>query len=617
MTTGLDILSQVTAFSKYAKYLESQKRRELWNETVDRNVLMHTQKFPQLAVDITDAFDYVRDKRVLPSMRSMQFAGKPIELAPNRIFNCGYIAIDHPVVFREIMFLLLGGTGIGWSVQHRHVKQLPVIRKPVGRRRYLVDDSIMGWANAIDELMKAYFYGLEKPVFDFRGIRPKGSILKTTGGRAPGPDGLALALERISGVLSSNKEGSPLSPLQVHDICCHISDSVLSGGIRRAAAIGLFDLDDEEMLHAKAGNWWTENPQRARANNSAVVLRHRITQKKFRELWRSIEDNKSGEPGIYFSNHADMGTNPCAEISLRPAQFCNLTTINGSLIRDQKDLAELVGVAAFIGTLQASYTDFHYLRSVWKKQTERDALIGVSMTGVARSDVYDWNLQAAAETVLRMNEEIAAQVGIKPAARATCLKPEGTSSAVLGTGSGVHAWHSPHFIRRTRYNVVEPIAQHLKEMLPEFIEESREKPGQEIILALPIKAPEGAITRDESALDMLQRVKHFADNWVKPGHRDGHNTHNVSATVSVREGEWKEVGEWMWSHRDSYNGLSVLPYDGGTYVQAPFEEITAEEYAARATKLPPTFSLINVSEDSDQTTVRDELACAGGSCEIP
>jgi ribonucleoside-diphosphate reductase alpha chain len=335
-------------------------------------------------------------------MRSLQFGGKSIEISPNRIYNCAYLPIDDWRAFSETMFLLLGGTGVGFSVQRHHVDQLPEIRKPnsTRSRRYLIGDSIEGWADAIKILMRSYFEGMSTPDFDYSDIRQKGALLVTSGGRAPGPQPLKDCIHNIKKILDTKEDSTKLTPIECHDIICFIADAVLTGGIRRAALISLFSIDDEEMLAAKSGAWWELNPQRGRANNSAVILRHKITEEKFYQLWKKIEDSNSGEPGVYFSNDKDWGTNPCCEIGLRPYQFCNLCEVNVSDIESQEDLEERAKAAAFIGTLQAGYTDFHYLRDVWKRTTEKDALIGVGMTGIGSGEVLNQsnNLNNGAHT---------------------------------------------------------------------------------------------------------------------------------------------------------------------------------------------------------------------------
>jgi len=613
------ILSDITVYMKYARYLPEKQRRETWDELVARNMEMHMKKYPNLKQEIKDAYQFVYEKKVLPSMRSMQFAGKPIEISPNRVFNCAYAPVDDWRVFGEIMFLLLGGTGVGYSVQQHHVDELPEIRKPNKERtrRYLVNDSIEGWADAVKYLIRSYFFGGSKLRFDYSDIRPKGARLVTSGGKAPGPQPLKECLVKVEGVLNEKSDGDKLSAIEVHDIVCHIADAVLAGGIRRAALISLFSADDNEMIACKAGNWWETNSQRGRANNSAVLLRHRITKEFFLDLWKRVEASNAGEPGIYLSNDKDWGTNPCCEIGLRPFQFCNLTEVNVSNITGQNDLEQRVKAATFIGTLQAGYTDFHYLRPIWQRTTEKDALIGVSMTGIASGRVLqdDISLTDAANVVKEENARVAEAIGINQAARTTCVKPAGTTSLTLGTSSGIHAWHNDYYIRRIRVGKNEPIYWHLAIHHPELVEDEYFRPHDTAVISVPQRAPEGSILRDESAFQLLRRVKKITREWVNPGKRSGQNGHNVSATISLHENEWTDAGEWMWENRKHYNGLAVLPFNGGTYQQAPFEDCSREKFEAMLSTLEEV-DLTKIIEEDDNTDLKGEAACAGGACEI-
>ena len=611
------ILSDITVYMKYAKYIPELNRRETWQELVTRNKNMHIKKFPTLKKEIEEVYKLVYDKKVLPSMRSLQFGGKPIEISPNRVYNCAYVPIDDWRAFGEVMFLLLGGTGVGYSVQYHHIENLPEIKKPNPNRtrRFLIADSIEGWADAVKALMKTYYNGGSKLKFDFSDIRPKGSRLVTSGGKAPGPQPLKECLIKVQGVLDSKEENDKLSPIEVHDIVCHIADAVLAGGIRRAALISLFSADDNEMISCKSGNWWETDPQRGRANNSAVLMRHKITKEFFMELWKRVELSGAGEPGIYLSNDKDWGTNPCCEIALRPFQFCNLCEVNSSDIESQDDFEQRVKAAAFIGTLQASYTDFHYLRPVWQRTTEKDALIGVSMTGIGSGTVLGYDMKSAAKIVKKENERVAELLGINKSARCTTVKPAGTTSLALGTSSGIHAWHNDYYIRRIRVGKNEAIYNHLNEHHPELVEDEYFRPHDTAVISIPQKAPEGAILRTESPFQLLERVKRVAQEWIKPGHRSGNNTHNVSATISLRDHEWEAAGNWMWDNRNFYNGLSVLNYDGGTYKQAPFEDCTEEVYNQMLSLLTE-IDLSKIVEEKDETNLTGELACAGGACEI-
>ena len=619
MELASEILSNITVYMKYAKYIPELNRRETWDELVTRNKQMHIKKYPDLKEQIEKVYKLVYEKKVLPSMRSLQFGGKPIEISPNRVYNCAYLPIDHVDSFHEVMFLLLGGTGVGYSVQKHHVNKLPPINKPYEkrRRRFLIGDSIEGWADAIKVLMKSYMGDRRSSriSFDYSDIRPKGAQLVTSGGKAPGPQPLKECLVKLKGILQAKEDGDQLTTVEVHDIVCHIADAVLAGGIRRAALISLFSADDHEMIACKSGNWWETNPQRGRSNNSAVLMRHKITRDYFMNLWERVEKSGAGEPGIYFNNDKDWGTNPCCEIALRPYQFCNLCEVNVSDLESQDDLNERVKAAAFIGTLQAGYTDFHYLREIWQETTEKDALIGVSMTGIGSGTVLGYDMEKAAQLVKRENTRVAKLIGINKAARCTTVKPAGTTSLALGTSSGIHAWHNDYYIRRIRVGKNESMYKYLAEHHPELIEDEYFRPHDTAVISIPQKAPEGSILRTESPFDLLNRVKKIATEWVKPGHRKGSNTHNVSATISLQPEEWYKAGNWMWDNREYYNGLSVLPYDGGTYTQAPFEDIEPSKYQELMQSLKQV-DLSNITETEDNTDLSGELACAGGACEI-
>jgi ribonucleoside-diphosphate reductase alpha chain len=609
------ILSDITVFMKYAKFIPELGRRENWKELVDRNKQMHLEKYPHLAQDITDAYQFVYDKKILPSMRSLQFAGKPIAINNARLYNCCFLPVDHVDAFSEVMFLLLSGTGVGYSVQQHHVEKLPEINKPVKNRRYLVGDSIEGWADAVKVLMTAYMKGKAMPVYDFSDVREKGAPLITSGGKAPGPEPLKDCLHNVQKILDRKHNGEQLTSLEVHDILCYIADAVLAGGIRRSAMISLFDIDDDDMLTCKFGNWWEQNSQRGRANNSAVIVRSKVEEETFMELWKKIEASGSGEPGFFFTNDKDWGMNPCAEISLRPFQFCNLTTIHAGDVESQEDLNARAKAAAFIGTLQASYTNFHYLRDVWKRTTEKEALIGVSMTGIASGGVLKLDMKEAANLVKEENQRVAALIGTNPAARCTTVKPEGTSSLVLGTSSGIHAWHNDFYIRRIRVGKNESIYNYLVNNHPELVTDEYFKPNIQAVIEVPQQAPAGAVTRQETALDLLKRVSKVWKEWVKPGHRKGANKNNVSTTVTIKPGEWDEVGAWMWENRDNFTALSVLPYSDHTYIQAPFEDVDAVTYE-EAVKTLHNINLDDVREMNDETNLQGEAACSANGCEV-
>lgn len=615
MELNQQILSDLIVYMKYARYLPELKRRESWEEICARYQGMMNEKYPHMKEEISYWMEFVYQRKVLPSMRAMQFAGTAIARNNSRIYNCAYLPVDDIRAFSETLFLLLGGTGVGYSVQYHHVEKLPPLKKAVKSRKFLIGDSLEGWADAIKVLLKAYF-GMSNymPEFDYSDIRPKGARLVTAGGKAPGPEPLKICVAHVSAILERKQDGEKLTPIECHDMLCHLANAVLAGGIRRSAMISLFSANDEEMLTCKFGNWWELNEQRGRANNSVVLGRDSTSRDKFFKLWEKIEFSGSGEPGFYFTNDLDWGTNPCCEIALRPFQFCNLCEVNVSDIESQEELNERARAAAFFGTLQAGFTDFHYLREIWKETTENDALIGVGMTGIASGRVELFDLREAAEAVKQINLEISSKLGIQFAARCTTIKPSGTTSLVLGTSSGIHAWHNDFYIRRVRIGKNEALYQYLSINHPELLEDDFFNSKQSII-CIPQQAPEGSILRTEDVMELLERIRRFNVDWVRNGFRRGSNANNVSATVSIKDGDWKKVGEWMWENKASYNGLSVLPFDNGSYKQAPYEDITKEAFLEMEHSLK-AIDLKNVYETDDETDHKAEAACAGGACAI-
>jgi ribonucleoside-diphosphate reductase alpha chain len=531
--------------------------------------------------------------------------------------NCAYMPCEDYHFFSELMFLLLGGTGMGYSVQAMHVDKLPKISWPksIGKARFQIQDSIVGWADAVKVVTKAYMCGGALPVFDYRDIREKGSDLITTGGMAPGPEPLRICLEQLT-ALFHNAYGRQLRPIEAHDAACIIADAVLAGGIRRAAMISLFDRTDEEMITSKAGNWYETHAYRGRANNSAVLLRGAVSEREFLDLMQRVEDSGCGEPGVYWTNNPNWGTNPCCEIALEPYQMCNLTEINASLITNQASFNKASSDAAYLGTLQAGYTNFHYLNPKWRETCERGALLGVSMTGIASMTVTKLNMQEAADCARSTNAYVAKLIGINPSERITCVKPAGTTSLVLGCSSGIHAWHNDFYIRRMRAGKDEELAIYMQRVAPALVEQDVMVPHQ-VVLSFPQKAPEGACMRTESINDLLERVKLVSTDWVHAGHNVGDNKHNVSCTISVKDGEWEGLAAWMWANREFYNGISVLPYFGAAaYPQLPFEDCTKETYES----LLPHLNRINIDEvfekDGSAINLTAESACAGGACEI-
>ena len=617
MNKSNQVLSDVIHYMKYAKYVPELKRRESFNETCMRNMDMHIEKYPFLGDEIEKIYNRsVLTKKVLPAMRSMQFAGDPIKQNNVRMFNCSYCPCDDLKVFSEAMFLLLSGVGFGYSVQFHHILKLPSIALPRGVKNYLVSDSIEGWADAVNELIKAFLDNKVMPDFDFSLIRKKGTKL-SSGGKAPGYYPLKNCLENIKTLFLNKiqKNELRLSSIDCHSIFCFIADAVLSGGIRRAAMIALFSFDDKDMRNCKSGQWWIDNPHFARANNSAIAPYSEITKDMFSSFWQDVENSKAGEPGIIWANNKEYGFNPCSEASLRPYTFCNLVEINASAINNQDDFNQICADASFINTLQASYTDFHYLRDIWKKSTEEDALIGVGITGIASGNLDNLDLRLGAEIVKQTNENVSKLIGINKASRTTLVKPAGTTSLILGTSSGIHDWHDKFYLRRVRVNKQEAIYSYILDNLPEIVENDNFD-QHTAIFVFPQKSPDNAKIRDNtSVLELLERVKKYNQEWIREGHNSGDNAHNVSATISIKNDEWQDVGAWLWDNRYNYHGLSVLPFDGGTYQQAPFESCNEDIYNQYLNHFKD-IDLRQVVEIEDNTEFDENIACSGGTCEL-
>lgn len=930
------LLSEIVAYRTYAKYLPHLQRRETFEETVNRCMNMHLERFPKLSGDIVKAFGKVHNYQLMPAMRTLQFAADAIKKNNIRSYNCSFLPIDNVRAFGESLFLLLSGTGVGFSVQKHHTEQLPIVKLPKEEGVFVVHDSIEGWSQAVDMLMEAYLYRRIRPIYDFTFVRPKGAYLSTTGAKAPGPEPLRILLSKVEERLKL-AVGRKLRPIEVHDIICILSEGVLAGGVRRSSLISLFDRTDEEMLKCKSGEWWSTAPWRARANNSMVLPRWEVTQEEFYSLFKYTQDSGAGEPGFFWTNDTDLnvGTNPCqpsyaklltpegikqlkdvnigdriwdgskwvyvlnkwstgvkpvfkyttstgnfigtenhrivendkkvevvnansidwalgpitqveildsqdimdglvigdgsihkasnnlqllyigdkdqdyfesevssliirerfgisdkayevkttivpeelpytylrsvpdrfyygsqktkkgflrglfsangsycggritlkqtskilvqqvqemlsslgihsyitinkskdtqfsngmyttkqsydlnitsgkdifkdtigfiqkykqdkitnsnkpkfltsdikeieyledcevfditvdseehvywtggclvsncAEVSLNPFQFCNLSTVNQTGVTTKKEFLSRIHSATLIGTLQASYTDFPYIRDIWRETTEKEALVGVSFTGIADADTdisKEW-LEEGAKFVLELNEKYAKKIGINPAARTTLVKPEGTSSIILGSSSGVHARHSQYYIRRIRMSANDSLAVYLRHKVPELMEEDVST-SNTIIFSAPQQSPSHAVLRgQETAMELFKRTLKYNKHWIYQGHRYGENYHNVSVTISVKEHEWDELKEALWNERKNYNAVSLLPFDGGTYQQAPFEECNEEQYNKMEAYIEQqSIDLRDVKEVEDFTDRMSIAACAGGACEI-
>jgi ribonucleoside-diphosphate reductase alpha chain len=607
---SIKALQEYTFYSKYARYNAKAKRRETWQEAVERVKNMHLKKYaariemyPELAEKIEWAFDQVRQKRVLGSQRALQFGGEPILKKNARIYNCTVSFCDRIRFFQESFWLLLCGCGVGFSVQKHHIAKLPEFSKkllnpnktkPV--KKFLIPDSIEGWSDALGILLASYIpheefaeYEGYQVEFDYALIRPAGSYLSSGSGKAPGPEPLRRSLEIIRTLLDNCilRGQSRLRSIDAYDIVMHSSDAVLSGGVRRSASICLFSPDDEDMINAKVGNWFHENPQRARSNNSALLVRNKTSKKEFMRLMEAVKE--FGEPGFVWADSTELVVNPCVEIGMWPVevesglsgwQMCNLCEQNGRKIKSREDWIKAAVAGAIIGTLQAGYSDFDYLGSVTKKIVEREALLGVSITGMMDNPdiIFDAKLQREmAELILKTNEEIAPKLGINPCARATCVKPAGTTSCVLGTGSGIHPHHAKRYFRRIQGNQMEAPLQWFKRFNHHAVERSVWSANKtDEVVTFCITVPDGAKTKNDlDAITLLEHVKLTQQNWVTYGRVAERCTqswlmHNVSNTINVRPDEWDKVADFIYDNRKFFAGISLLPISGDKdFPQAP------------------------------------------------
>ena len=614
-------LTEFITCTKYARYLPDLKRRETYEEIVTRNMNMHLNKFPQWALEIEEAYEAVYDLEVLPSMRTMQFAGESISRSPNRVFNCAGVPIRYAVDYADLLFGLLSGEGMGFSVQQAWLQNFNRVVKPTGKpQRFVVPDSCEGWGQAIRVLVESYTKkkGARPIDFDLREIRPKGARLVVSGGKAPGPEPFKKMLSNVTRTLDyvADKHCGILRPLEAFDIACYMAQVVMAGGIRRAAMICLFDPTCKEMLTAKAGpSWYKENPQRAMCNISALIVRDDPNARDhFERVMNHVQHGGYGEPGVFWANRWDVLTNPCCETYLEPNQKCNLTEINAATVTNQQELNERARVAALIGTLQATYTDFHFLSPAWRETVERGALLGVSMTGIVEGAAAQLDLEEAARHAREANAVWADRLNINPADRVTCIKPAGTTSQILGgVSAGIHDAHAPFYIRRCMVQKGTDLYHFLKLYAGGILLEHEDYP-ETAFLEFPMKAAEGAPTRSD-AITLLERIRKFSEEWVAPGHRKGVQKHNVSCTVSVKDDEWDLVRDWMWGNRHVYNGIALLPYDGGDYPVNMYEEISEYEYNHRLQEFPD-IDFTKLVELEDSTELLGELACAGGSCDI-
>jgi len=628
---------QVIHKTRYARWIEDENRRENWDETVARYVdyfVSALKKHNDYVVDASVATSIrkaILNADVMPSMRGLMTAGPALERDNTCIYNCSYLPIDSLRSFDEAMYILMCGTGVGYSVESQYVNQLPTINEHFERSSttIVVDDSKSGWAKALRELIALLYQG-QIPSWDVSHVRPAGSRLKTFGGRASGPEPLERLFKFTVETIRA-AAGRKLTPLEAHDIMCKIAEVVVVGGVRRSAMISLSDLEDRNMAAAKSGSWWEYNGQRALANNSAVYAQ-RPSMEVFMAEWKSLYDSKSGERGIFSREAAqkvaavngrrdpsyDFGTNPCSEIILRPYEFCNLTEV---VVRPEDTLDDLLNkieIATILGTFQSTFTRFKYLRKIWQKNCEEERLLGVSLTGQLGHKVLNGSegiekleqwLIAMREHAVSINSKYAAEIGINQSTAITCVKPSGTVSQLVNCSSGMHPWHSQFYARTIRGDNKDPVTTFLKEMGIKS-EPDVMKPNDTTVFTFPIKAPEGSLTRtDLTAIEHLELWLTYQKNWSE---------HKPSITVSVKEDEWMEVGAWVFRHIDEISGISFLPYSDHVYQQAPYQEISEMEYNELLSNTPQTldWAWLPYYESSDGTTGSQELACVAGACDI-
>jgi ribonucleoside-diphosphate reductase alpha chain len=630
----LDSYKQYIAKSRYSRYLDDKGRREHWEETVDRYFnFMEKQLKDKQGYTLTKEMrnvlqSAVTNLDVMPSMRSIMTAGDALERQNIAGYNCSYLPIDDPKAFDEAMYILLCGTGVGFSVEQKYVKQLPEVPDQLfdSNTVVVVKDSKEGWAKALRQII-ALLYAGEIPKWDVSTVRPAGARLKTFGGRASGPEPLVSLFKYVVSKFRG-AVGRRLTSIEAHDILCKIGEVVVVGGVRRSAMISLSDLTDDRMAHAKAGNWWETNGQRALANNSAVY-ETTPTVGQFMREWSNIYESHSGERGIFNREasekqaakngrrelNQEWGTNPCSEIILRPYQFCNLSSV---IVRsdDSMDiLRDKVRIATILGTFQSTMTNFPYLRKIWQKNTEDERLLGVSMTGILDNALLNnpddpdlpKRLEELRDYAIAVNADLAAALGINVSAAITCVKPEGTVSQLTGTASGIHPQHSRYYIRRVRSDNKDPLTQFMKEQgFPN--EPDVMKPDSTTVFSFPVAVAEGAVLREDlSAVQHLKLWLLFQRHWCE---------HKPSVTISVKEEEWPTVGAWTWEHFGEVTGVSFLPMDGGTYRQAPYEAIDKEQYEQLAAVMPKDIDWNLFIEQTDNVEGVQQLACTAGSCEI-
>lgn len=618
--------------SRYARWLPNEERRESWGETVQRyidSVVNFNTVWDDLDKVQEDLHNAILSLEVMPSMRAMMTAGPAANRDNTCMYNCSYLPVDDPKSFDEAMFILLCGTGVGFSVERQYVSKLPEIpeRLYVSDTTIVVRDSKEGWAKAYRQLI-ALLYSGEIPKWDVSGIRPAGAKLKTFGGRASGP-GPLVDLFNFTVSKFKGASGRRLSSIECHDIMCKIGEVVVVGGVRRSAMISLSNLSDDRMRHAKSGQWWESQGQRALANNSVAYTEKPDVETFLRE-WTALVESKSGERGIFNrvasvkqagkngrrDTNFEFGTNPCSEIILRPYQFCNLTEVVVRATDTLEDLERKVKLATILGTIQSTYTHFPYLRKKWKDNTEEERLLGVSLTGImdnplmtSKNKGLEKTLEHLRTVAVATNADWANRLGIPVSAAITCVKPSGTVSQLVDSASGIHTRHSPYYIRTVRGDNKDPLTQLMIDQgVPN--EPCVMKPETTTVFSFPVKSPDGAVTREDvSAVEQLETWLVYQRHWCE---------HKPSVTISVKEDEWLEVGAFVYKHFDEMSGVSFLPYDGGTYQQAPYQEVTKEVYEGALSKMPASVDWNKLSdyEKEDNTSGMQTMACSSGVCEI-
>lgn len=616
------------ALSRYARWLPDQNRRETWVETVDRFVSnIVTPKVDDYTTE--EIRKAIIDLEIMPSMRAMMTAGKAAERDNTCIYNCSYLPVDDPKSFDEAMFILLCGTGVGFSVERQYVSKLPEVPEKLfdSETVIMVKDSKEGWAKSFRQLLAMLWAG-EVPKWDVSKVRPAGAKLNTFGGRASGPEPL-VDLFRFTIAIFRKAMGRRLTSIECHDLMCKVGEVVVVGGVRRSAMISLSNLSDDRMRHAKSGQWWIENGQRALSNNS-VAYTDKPDAESFMREWLALVESKSGERGVFNRTASqkqaekngrrdagyDFGTNPCSEIILRPYQFCNLSEVVVRASDTLDDLHRKVRLATILGTIQSTFTHFPYLRKIWRDNTEAERLLGVSLTGIMdnwriyqnTTDMPDI-LQSLKQTAIDTNAEWSAKLGIQTSAAITCVKPSGTVSQLVDSASGIHARHSEYYIRTVRGDNKDPLTQFMKDAgIPS--EPCVMKPGTTTVFSFPQKSPDGAITRnDMTAIEQLELWKTYQRHWCE---------HKPSVTVTVKDCEWLEVGAWVFRHFDEVSGISFLPHSDHSYKQAPYQECSKEEHDAMLAKMPQVIDWTDLRfyESEDATSGSQTFACSGSSCEI-